>query len=968
MTVTRAEVEELLQRLAQTPPNAKPDVATELVQVADAQGDADLRFRARLAYVSSLHHANDRHRMFAPFVYVLQQYDAAPGWMTEEQRWEVLWLHKWMVTWLVDHPQVPLAQLQEVLDGMRRRYAEAGEGLAPVLGCAYVLRAHVDGEAAAEAEFDAWVRAPRTHLSDCEGCEPSARIAHLAELGRHEEVLAELAPVVDGDVGCSEQPQVAIGEALTSLVVVGDHDRAATLHRTAFRASRSNPADTASVARHLHVLARTGNLTRGLEVLGEQRHALEHPSSPYAGMELAAAATRLLHAVVAAGDGDTTVRGGGRAPERAADLLVRVEEQTWSLARAFDERNGTTAVGDRVRAWVEAPDLPHLPLGPVTAPAETVARLDVVRTPLDPTFGADPGGLDLPALAELVILARRRASTPTWTRLVAHWKTRRDGELAALDRADAVAVRAAADLDAFALWAPSPHPDLSLATSAAELYRTLGDEAEAVLVEVLADLHAGRPVDVAAVVAAVDAHGTPVQRARVRSRVAAEALEEQARALHADAYAILVEARPTSAEDRSVAARVLLDVTPFGPDRPAVLQSALDLLDDGDEPMLRAQVASERAVASAQEGDLDAAHAHFDEAARVARVAGAPEVLLQVEARRAHVLAGTGQPDRAEVLALAVAAAAREVERPDLAIEQSTLAAQLMASRGRELEAVEVAEAALGLVYPDAAVSRQHRALRRHLRAQLLDLTSRLSAALGEQDRAVALAREAVDLASGPAEPGAEPDPGAAAVVARLAGLVEDDDAVEATRLYAHALDLAERAGQDAFAQVVRRERVAARFDADGVDAALRDVDDAARSNAAAHARTLADPDAAAAWQGWDFAWEDVVLAGMRSRVLASAGLVDDALAAVEGLPARWDEVGGRVEAIDAEILRGRLLLHTPRPDEGVAALESAALRARAAGETSLVHSAAGTAASWLDESGRPAEAQALWDRLVADV
>ena len=45
----------------------------------------------------------------------------------------------------------------------------------------------------------------------------------------------------------------------------------------------------------------------------------------------------------------------------------------------------------------------------------------------------------------------------------------------------------------------------------------------------------------------------------------------------------------------------------------------------------------------------------------------------------------------------------------------------------------------------------------------------------------------------------------------------------------------------------------------------------------------------------------------------------------------------------------------------------SAALRARAAGETSLVHSAAGTAASWLDASGRPAEAQALWDRLVAD-
>ena len=363
MTVTRAEVQQLLDQVALTPRFERTAAAEELVRVADASADDEMRFRARLELVESFFYATAKHRMFAPFAFLVQCYDAEPDWLTDDDRYRVLWLHKWMVVDLLDHPEISLDQLETVLDGMRSRYVAAGEGLAPVLSCAYVLHAHVHGAAASEAQYLAWRRAPRTRLSDCEGCEPDQRISHLAELGRHQEAVDELGPVVRGEVGCSEQPQRAVSMALASIVELGDVETAAASHRSAYRASRRNPGETAAVARHLEVLARTGNVCRGLDVLAEQLDALDRPSSPMTGMQLAAAATRLLRTVVDAGDGDRLVRGRGREPERAVDLLARVEAQALTTARRFDERNGTTVVGDRVRAWITAPDLPALPLG-----------------------------------------------------------------------------------------------------------------------------------------------------------------------------------------------------------------------------------------------------------------------------------------------------------------------------------------------------------------------------------------------------------------------------------------------------------------------------------------------------------------------------------------------------------------------------------------------------------------------------
>lgn len=964
MSMSRGEIEDLMDLVAGLPENERLAPAEELVRAADENGDPELRFRARLTLVEATNHTAARHRMFAPFVYVLQQYDDGARWITPWDRQRVLWLHKWMVSVLAQHPQVPLAQLESTLDGMRRRYKAAGEGMAPVLGCAFELQEHRYGAAGAEREFNAWRRARRTGLSDCQGCEPTTRIAHLAKLGRHQEARDELEAVLRGDLECSEQPHSAIAEALASLVELGDVETAAALHRTAYRASRRNPAHTSAVAQHLHVLARCGNVGRGLDVLAEQLDALDRPSTPFAGMELAAAAARLLQRVVAGGDADLPVRGPGRAPERAADLLVRVREQALETASRFDERNGTTAVSAYVQQMLTAPDLPTLPLGSVGSPPGEVVRLpDLPDEPEVPELrrDADLAGLDVVALATRAELARDFAAEPTWRRLAAHWAARRDDALAGLgtspdavaDGAAAARVRAAADLEAFAAWsAEDPQPELT--ASAARLYRQVGAEGDALLVELRDSLRAGRDVDAEAVLAAIDATGPLGHRARVRALLADESPAGRAAELVAQAQALLTDA-PVTPNERRLAAQLHLEAADGAPPE-AVLEQALALLGDAPAWDVRVHVESERAGILADAGDLAGAHAALDRAVVIAQRAGSRELVLRTEAVRCRVLAAAGEARDAEARALAVASAALDLDMPDVVITCRMLAAHLMAAYGRPVEAVELAEATLALPEPARDASRARQRYRTGQRVRLLDLASELSAALDEDDRAVALAREAAELADGD-------DALAAPALYRLAGLVADADAVEATRLYGRALAAAVASGQHALGLVVRRERAGARLAADGLEAALRDVEDAARANEAIAAQALVDPAVATDLGEWDEPLEQLTLATLTARLLMAVGEHERALGALEGLAERWTAMGGDGEAIDVDVLRGHALLGLGRGDDGLAVLSAAALRARSAGLLGLARDAAGAGAVWLDEEGRPREAEKFWKR-----
>ncbi|HET9658110.1 MAG TPA: hypothetical protein VFP72_22345, partial [Kineosporiaceae bacterium] len=359
-------VEELWGELAQSRElpygRARTAIGERLTERADALGDQDLAWSARMVLLESYSYGGEPLKRFAPFAWLLARYDAAPGEVEESDRAELLWAFKWVTVGAVSHPGVSLAQIEQGLADMRDRYTAAGEGLAPYLGCRFQVDAHVHGYQEATDAYLAWTRAPRTWLSDCQACEPTTRTEYLAAVGRHADAVREAGPVLARG-GCAEQPQSAISHALEPLLRLGEPERAAAEHLRGARLMRSHHGVTAMWARHILVLARSGRLMRGLDLLEDHLGEVDAPPTPEDGMWLAAAGARLLRGLADSGQGDLPVEAG---QESVAQLGDRLAGTALDLAGRFDARNGTGAVGARVRDWLDAEPLPDLPLDRVT--------------------------------------------------------------------------------------------------------------------------------------------------------------------------------------------------------------------------------------------------------------------------------------------------------------------------------------------------------------------------------------------------------------------------------------------------------------------------------------------------------------------------------------------------------------------------------------------------------------------------
>jgi len=419
---------------------ARSAVLERIVAESDTLGDEETGARARLSLITAYCYGGEPLKRFTPFAWVLARHDERPSWFDADMRHSLLWYFKWVTVGMLAHPAVPLERIEDGLADMADRYAAAGEGNAPYLGCRFVVTQHVHGAEAAHEDYLSWVRAPRTALSDCRACEPTARAEHLNRLSRFDDVVREAEPVL-ANGGCAEQPQSMISVALEALLRTGRVEQAAREHLRGTRIQRTDPSATRMHSRHIFVCARSGRLLRGLDLLEERLHEIEAPPSPEEGMWLAAAGARLLRGLDEAGRGDLEVSGrqasGGQPTATScADLLDRLTDAARTTAALFDTRNGTAAVGTRVERWLDASPLPDLPVDAVqvrrrpggrpvavphrsaadrsgpdaVGPGQPVPRLDAVSSLADLTAAlAASGTTGVPTERARVITAWRAA-------------------------------------------------------------------------------------------------------------------------------------------------------------------------------------------------------------------------------------------------------------------------------------------------------------------------------------------------------------------------------------------------------------------------------------------------------------------------------------------------------------------------------------------------------------------------------
>ena len=426
------ELRRMLHRAEQLPYGAaQVALVEEVVRDADAAGHGDLAYEARMLATAAYHFDAAPAKAFTTFTRCLSELDREPRPYHERFAATRLWQFKWMVDAMTRFPEIPLDRTRAVLDDMERRYREGGYSLHAVYSRRYRVAAHVGDWETAEHWYERWCAAPRDELSDCEACDLSTKVWHLATHGRDEEAVALAEPVLRGTFRCPEQPPEILTHLLLPYLRSGRQDEAVTAHRRAYRGMRVNVGLLEPVAEHVTFCGRTGNEVRGLELV--QRHLgwLDRAPSPAAAMRFSAAAALVLGRLAAAGRGSLTVRRPAHGDRPAAEVTVaalaaELADSAATLAAPFDARNGTPYHGEQVAATLAAaPLVDQLPLSATRPPRQTPRPRQILRprqtlrprrtpaTRRSPTGSGSPVGVT-GGPAELLTLAEERAMAGDW--------------------------------------------------------------------------------------------------------------------------------------------------------------------------------------------------------------------------------------------------------------------------------------------------------------------------------------------------------------------------------------------------------------------------------------------------------------------------------------------------------------------------------------------------------------------------
>lgn len=329
---------------------ARSAAAAAEVERVVAEGPDEARAYALFALVESSVWGGEVAKAYLPFTQLLRWWDEHPEHFDDEDAHSLFWSFKWMVGHLVEFPTVPAEQIERTLDDMARRYALAGNGTNAVALERFAW-ARERGAADVEDAYQAWVTTPRDEYSQCEACEPGDRAAYLFETERYDEGIRLLEQVLTGSPQCATEPGDMLSRLQLAYLEVGEPEAAARTHRRGLRHLDNGVPMDGPQGRHVEFLARTGNADRALRrLVDQQRHLVESdsPGERLGFLTSVGVATGVLRAT--RGDEPLALR---EVPARTvAELDTWVRAEAAALARAFDERNGTTAATDRLlSAW-----------------------------------------------------------------------------------------------------------------------------------------------------------------------------------------------------------------------------------------------------------------------------------------------------------------------------------------------------------------------------------------------------------------------------------------------------------------------------------------------------------------------------------------------------------------------------------------------------------------------------------------
>lgn len=403
MSRTQEEANRAIGRIRAMPYGlARTEVAEQESRRIETEGPQEALAYALFALVESYVWGGEGEKAYVPFRRSIRLWDSSPELFDEGDRHDFFWSFKWMVTGLVEHPEIPASQITATIADMERRFAVAGNGMDAVAYASFRWAEHT-GDPGVEVAFRAWAATPRDEFSQCEACELGDQAVHLVATGRREEAVHVIENVPPTTRWCATEPADMLSVLALAELDLGHPDRALLAHRRAVAALATAESDMVGArGRRLELLARGGAVEAAHQALADDGHLMLDADSPLGRLRFLTAVVRALSALATlpgAAESDRTVVVPGVPAPTASELRTWAHARALELAAAFDARNGNdhqVAAVDRALAATAAARGIDLAVIDTAALGDASAAPAVVApgagTPLVPA--ASPPGVD----------------------------------------------------------------------------------------------------------------------------------------------------------------------------------------------------------------------------------------------------------------------------------------------------------------------------------------------------------------------------------------------------------------------------------------------------------------------------------------------------------------------------------------------------------------------------------------------
>ncbi|WP_322923087.1 hypothetical protein [Paenibacillus campi] len=340
---TEQSYEELLNEAYGMPNGrAKLQLLEQAARIADTLGDVEAGYFIREEIVETAAFSGFPRTALVAFSWQLGQFDQNPEQYDETT---LLWSYKWILGNVASFPEIERAQIEHLLEDMRRRYLEYGYSDYTYQYYRFVLALDFGELDAAEQVLEHVKHLERDDMSDCEACEQNEFVDFWSQRQNDENVLTLAEPILRGRLSCAEIPHLTLPKVLMPLYRQGNQQQADQYQKKSYKLIYDNTDFVQSIGEHIGYLTVTDPY-KGLELFEKHVHWTDINEAPIDKMLFHAYAAGLFKRLSA-----ETVQFNVKLPasyphpEHATDvkrLAAYYGELALNVAHQLDRRNGNT--------------------------------------------------------------------------------------------------------------------------------------------------------------------------------------------------------------------------------------------------------------------------------------------------------------------------------------------------------------------------------------------------------------------------------------------------------------------------------------------------------------------------------------------------------------------------------------------------------------------------------------------------